>query len=564
MTRCINVGVGTYSLIITNTETGCVSNNSCSVTITPETPPSVNVTVNDQGPLCVGVTFDLCGTVQNTGDRTADLEVRYTGRPPVVFEDVPAGESRNYCFEDVVMPACSGNGVVFTVRAVATNNCGTSQEDTAADTVPCSTPQIDVEKVAQESQVNNGATIHYTITVRNTSTSVALENVRVVDDLCAYAVWTGVSNPAPYAAPTVGTAGGNVEWRFASLAPGAEQIITFEVTANVAAGGGVCPTTVQCENDVVATGECVGSGGQGTVRDEDSTVTPIVCVAENCPRTVGFWSQQCAQKSGGSTKFTVAQMNQITACVDATSSFFDWSNDFSSFCSIINPSKMDQRKQAKRQFAALLANFCTGELELITNNGAEIRLDLDTPISCSGLEADTSGELIDEVDDLLAELEGQNLSNGAVKAKYAAIIGCTDAINNASNIPTTSECEHQGTTSGSSSGTGTGGSDTSADEPEVDMGMVQLYRAFPNPFATTTQFAYEVEAEAGAQVDITVYNVAGREVRKLVSGFQSSGRQFTAWDGRDDAGVLVTRGVYFVRTVIAGQKAPVQRLLFVR
>jgi len=96
------------------------------------------------------------------------------------------------------------------------------------------------------------------------------------------------------------------------------------------------------------------------------------------------------------------------------------------------------------------------------------------------------------------------------------------------------------------------------------MGMVQLYRAFPNPFATTTQFAYEVEAEAGADVEITVYNVAGREVRKLVSGFQPGGRQFTAWDGRDDAGVMMTRGVYFVRTVIAGQKAPVQRLLFVR
>ena len=32
-TRCITVGAGTFSLVITNTETGCVSNNSCSVTI---------------------------------------------------------------------------------------------------------------------------------------------------------------------------------------------------------------------------------------------------------------------------------------------------------------------------------------------------------------------------------------------------------------------------------------------------------------------------------------------------------------------------------------------------
>ena len=553
VTRCISVGVGTYSLVITNTVTGCVSNNSCSVTITPETPPCVDVTVNDQGPLCVGATFDLCGTVRNCGDRSANLEVRYTGRDPIVFQSVPAGESRNYCFVGVVMPACTGESVTFTVRAVATNNCGTSEEDTASDTVPCATPQIDVEKVAQEASVPSGGTIHYTITVRNPSGSVALENIRVVDDLCAYAVWTGVSNPAPFSAPGVGTAGGVVEWRFASLAPGAEQIITFEVTANVTAGGGVCPTTVQCQNDVYAIGECVGSGGQSTVRDDDSTVTPIVCAGENCPRTPGWWGQQCAQKGNGSTKLTVAQVTSIAGCIDSRSDFFNWTNDFDSFCRTINPaSPMNQRKQAKRQFATTLANYCIDFLDIDPSQGGDVSLDPSTPISCGGFDADTIGELIDEVDDLLADLEGRDLNDPEVKSLYGQIISCFDDINNGRNIPTTEDCEHGSTTT----------SDEGEAMGEANGGSVELYRPSPNPFSGSTSFAYSVDATDGAAVDITVFDVAGRQIRKIVSGVQPAGRHVAAWDGRTDSGAMANRGVYFVRTIIGGVKASTNRVLY--
>ena len=67
-----------------------------------------------------------------------------------------------------------------------------------------------------------------------------------------------------------------------------------------------------------------------------------------------------------------------------------------------------------------------------------------------------------------------------------------------------------------------------------------------------------------ASVDITVYNVAGRQIRKLVGTTQPAGRYTATWDGKSDDGVSVTRGVYFVRTIIAGSKAPVQRLLYIR
>jgi len=63
---------------------------------------------------------------------------------------------------------------------------------------------------------------------------------------------------------------------------------------------------------------------------------------------------------------------------------------------------------------------------------------------------------------------------------------------------------------------------------------------------------------------VIVYNVAGRQVRTLVAGTQSSGRHTITWDGKADDGSTVTRGVYFVRAVIGSQKSPVQRVLYIR
>jgi hypothetical protein len=119
---------------------------------------------------------------------------------------------------------------------------------------------------------------------------------------------------------------------------------------------------VQCPNLVEAIGYCLGSGGTSSAHDQDEITTPITCAGEACPRTPGFWTQQCAQKGNGSTKFTKTQVTNIASCIDDRSSFFNWSNDFDSFCITVNPPTMNQRVQAKRQFATLLANFCTDQL----------------------------------------------------------------------------------------------------------------------------------------------------------------------------------------------------------
>jgi flagellar hook assembly protein FlgD len=56
--------------------------------------------------------------------------------------------------------------------------------------------------------------------------------------------------------------------------------------------------------------------------------------------------------------------------------------------------------------------------------------------------------------------------------------------------------------------------------------------------------------------------VAGRQIRKLVAGEQTAGIHAATWDGKNDQGVQVQRGVYFARTVIAGRKEATSRILY--
>jgi hypothetical protein len=300
----------------------------------------------------------------------------------------------------------------------------------------------------------------------------------------------------------------------------------------------------------------------------DDFPTIIVCVGENCPRTPGFWNAQCAQRQNGSTKFTRDQVTAIAECIDNTSLFFNWpaGQDFDLFCRNIDPSKpMDQRKQARRQFAAMLANFCTDQLDLTPIRGGVIILDPATPVHCDGFDADTIGELIAEIDALLITLQGQDLNDSAVKARYGQIISCVDGINNGRTIPVRSDCPDGGTDGGTDGADADLGEDTSSSgETEVNGQLVQLYRPSPNPFSGVTHFAYAVNGERESSVEIAVYNVAGRAVKKLVSSVQSPGRYDVAWDGTDDSGVKVTRGVYFVRTLVGGQKMDTMRVLYVR
>ena len=56
-------------------------------------------------------------------------------------------------------------------------------------------------------------------------------------------------------------------------------------------------------------------------------------------------------------------------------------------------------------------------------------------------------------------------------------------------------------------------------------------------------------AKAG-RVQVTIYDVAGRKVRDLTDRVFPAGEHTLQWDGADDGGTKVARGVYFVRSSV--------------
>ena len=81
---------------------------------------------------------------------------------------------------------------------------------------------------------------------------------------------------------------------------------------------------------------------------------------------------------------------------------------------------------------------------------------------------------------------------------------------------------------------------------------VALHPNSPNPFNPSTMIAYDVPS-GGADVQLAVYDVQGRLVRRLVDAPKAAGTHRVSWDGRDSHGTAVATGVYFYRMRAAGE-----------
>jgi hypothetical protein len=89
---------------------------------------------------------------------------------------------------------------------------------------------------------------------------------------------------------------------------------------------------------------------------------------------------------------------------------------------------------------------------------------------------------------------------------------------------------------------------SSFDEEEVisDQSSVisdyALEQNYPNPFNPTTTISFALP-EAG-EVSLSIFNMNGQLVKKLVAGEMNAGRHSFTWDARDERGLQVASGVY--------------------
>ena len=79
----------------------------------------------------------------------------------------------------------------------------------------------------------------------------------------------------------------------------------------------------------------------------------------------------------------------------------------------------------------------------------------------------------------------------------------------------------------------------------------KLNQNYPNPFNPITTFSYLLME--GAYIEISVFDVIGRDVYKLYEGYRSAGKHYISWNGVDQKQNQVSSGVYFYRLKSEGK-----------
>jgi subtilisin family serine protease len=97
--------------------------------------------------------------------------------------------------------------------------------------------------------------------------------------------------------------------------------------------------------------------------------------------------------------------------------------------------------------------------------------------------------------------------------------------------------------------------------PPVLPAAFALFQNYPNPFNGNTEIRYDLPEPA--DVELTIFNVLGQEVRKLLQARQEAQEHHIQWDGKNDAGEPVATGIYLYE-LRAGNFSQVRKMAYVR
>jgi hypothetical protein len=112
--------------------------------------------------------------------------------------------------------------------------------------------------------------------------------------------------------------------------------------------------------------------------------------------------------------------------------------------------------------------------------------------------------------------------------------------------------------------TGCYGSDDATaidDERGATPATTALRSVYPNPFNPTTTISFELSGNV--DVNITIYDIAGRRVAELQNGIMTGGKHEVVWRGVTDAGTTAASGVYFCR-LSAGDVVQTKKMVLLK
>jgi hypothetical protein len=82
-------------------------------------------------------------------------------------------------------------------------------------------------------------------------------------------------------------------------------------------------------------------------------------------------------------------------------------------------------------------------------------------------------------------------------------------------------------------------------DEEIKPTIFSLSQNYPNPFNSSTEIEFSLP-ESGP-VSLVIYDIQGREVRRLLDGSLESGSHSVIWNGLNDESRPVSSGIYFYR-----------------
>lgn len=92
---------------------------------------------------------------------------------------------------------------------------------------------------------------------------------------------------------------------------------------------------------------------------------------------------------------------------------------------------------------------------------------------------------------------------------------------------------------------------TAVPEPTVGAAL-SLEQNDPNPFSSSTSIRFELPRTA--EVRLSIFDAAGRQVRTLERGTLPAGQHVRQWDGRGDHGETLPDGIYFLTVDSGGRR----------
>ena len=88
-----------------------------------------------------------------------------------------------------------------------------------------------------------------------------------------------------------------------------------------------------------------------------------------------------------------------------------------------------------------------------------------------------------------------------------------------------------------------------------------LHQNYPNPFNPITTLRYDLPEDA--LVNITIYDMIGRQVKTLINSQQNAGFKSVRWNATNDKGAPVSAGLYLY-TIEAGQYRQTKKMVLLK